>query len=53
MQFSLEDFTGRITLPFLLEMGDGEKRHRRPFGSELKDQEEDLAFQMDQEQLVL
>lgn len=42
-----------ITLPFLLEMGDDEKRHRGPLGSELKDQEEDLAFQMDQEQLIL
>lgn len=53
MRFSLEDFTGRIALPFLLEMGDDEERHRRPLGSELKDQEEDLTLQMDQEQLVL
>ncbi|KAG0360877.1 hypothetical protein BG005_009712 [Podila minutissima] len=53
MQFSLEDFTDKITLPFLLEMGDSDKRHRRPLGSELKDQEEEPAFQMDQEQLIL
>ncbi|KAG0029564.1 hypothetical protein BGZ81_003626 [Podila clonocystis] len=53
MQFSLEDFTDMITLPFLLEMGDDEKRHRRPLGNEMKDQEEELAFQMDLEQLIL
>ncbi|KFH69155.1 hypothetical protein MVEG_05956 [Podila verticillata NRRL 6337] len=54
MRFSLEDFTDRITLPFLLEMEDDEKRHRGPLSSELKDQEEeDLAFQMDQEQFIL
>ncbi|KAG0038975.1 hypothetical protein BGZ82_010178 [Podila clonocystis] len=53
MQFSLEDFTDMITLPFLLEMGDGDKNHRRPLGNEMKDQKEELAFQMDLEQLIL
>lgn len=53
MRFSVEDFTDRITLPFLLEMDDDEKEQRRPLGSEQKDREEELVFQMDQEQLVL
>ncbi|KAG0097608.1 hypothetical protein BGZ93_002397 [Podila epicladia] len=53
MRFSQEDFTEKITLPFLLEMSDSDKRHHMPLGGELKDQEEESAFQMDQEQLIL